>query len=35
MFCGTVNLIAKEAVPKLNLGNMMANVLDNWISLLR
>lgn len=32
---GTVNLVACKAIPKLNLGNMMANVLDKWIGLLR
>lgn len=32
---GTVNLVASKAVPKLNLGNMMASVLDSWFSLLR
>lgn len=32
---GTVNLVAAKSVPKLNLGNMLANVLDNWLNLLR
>lgn len=32
---GSVNLIAVNEVKKLNLGNMMASVLDKWINLLR
>ncbi len=32
---GSVDLISANSVPKLNLGNMMACVLDKWISLLR
>jgi len=32
---GTVNLIASKAIPKLNIGNMLATVLDNWLNLLR
>lgn len=32
---GTVNLVASKPVSKLNLGNMMASVLDNWVNLLR
>lgn len=32
---GSVDLIAANSIPKLNLGNMMASVLDKWISLLR
>ena len=32
---GTVNLVASKPVPKLNLGNMISNVLDNWIYLLK
>ena len=32
---GVINLVAKNNVPKLNFGNMMASVLDNWFSLLR
>ena len=32
---GSVNLISANEVKKLNLGNMMASVLDRWINLLR
>lgn len=32
---GSIDLIAANSVPKLNFGNMMASVLDKWISLLR
>lgn len=32
---GSIDLIAATSVPKLNFGNMMASVLDKWISLLR
>ncbi len=32
---GTIDLIAAKSIPKLNIGNMLANVLDNWINLLR
>lgn len=32
---GSVNLVASKSVPKLNLGNMLASVLDRWVNLLR
>ena len=32
---GTVNLVASKSVAKLNLGNMMAYVIERWFSLLR
>ena len=32
---GQVDLVASTSVPKLNFGNMMASVLDKWISLIR
>lgn len=33
--CGSVDLISATSVPKLNFGNMMASVLDKWLTLLR
>ena len=32
---GTVNLIANNAVKRLNFGNMLASVVERWFSLLR
>lgn len=32
---GKVDLVAANDVPKLNFGNMIASVLDKWITLLR
>jgi len=32
---GSVNLVANDTVKKLNLGNMLAFVLENWFTLLR
>ena len=32
---GTVNLVAKDTVKRLNFGNMLAHVLENWFTLLR
>lgn len=32
---GTVNLIANDTVKKLNMGNMLAHVVENWFTLLR
>ena len=32
---GTVNLIANNAVKRLNFGNMLASVVEKWFSLLR
>lgn len=32
---GTVNLVASTSVTKLNLGNMMAYVIERWFTLLR
>jgi len=32
---GAVNLVAKEDVDKLNLGNMMKLTYDSWFNLLR
>lgn len=32
---GTVNLVANETVKKLNFGNMLAHVVENWFTLLR
>lgn len=29
------NIIAKEGVKKLSLGNMFSNVIDNWFKLFR
>ncbi len=31
----TVNIVAKEDVKKLNIGNMCARVIENWFNLLR
>ena len=32
---GEINLVASSSVPKLNLGNMMASVINKWINLIR
>lgn len=32
---GSINLVAANSVPNLNLGNMVANIFGRWISLLR
>ena len=31
----STNLIAKESVKKLNVGNMLARILENWFTLFR
>ena len=32
---GSTNIIAREEVKKLNVGNMISTVIDNWFRLLR
>lgn len=32
---GTINLVANNSLKKLNLGNMMALVVEKWFTLLR
>lgn len=32
---GTINLIANDTVKKLNFGNMLAHVVENWFTVLR
>ena len=32
---GSVNLVANDTVKKLNLGNMLAHVVESWFTLLR
>lgn len=32
---GEINLLASSSVPKLNLGNMMASVINKWVNLIR
>ena len=32
---GSTNIVAKEEVKKLNIGNMISNVIDNWFKLFR
>ncbi len=32
---GSTNIVAKEEVKKLNIGNMISKVIDNWFKLFR
>ena len=32
---GSTNIVAKENIKKLNIGNMISKVIDNWFKLCR